>query len=88
MPWSIDIRPSFERGFKHLSREAQTRILDAIREISESVDPSEFGERLAGKWRGLIKLRVGDYRIIYKPSYEDRTIILLEVKHRSQVYQR
>ncbi|MBI4257624.1 MAG: type II toxin-antitoxin system RelE/ParE family toxin [Thaumarchaeota archaeon] len=88
MPWKIDVRPSFERDFKHLSSEAKTRLLDSIKELSQSKDPAELGERLAGKWRGLNKLRIGDYRIIYKPSYEDRTIILLEVKHRSQIYQR
>lgn len=88
MHWKIDIRPSFERSFKNLSPDARTRVLDAIKELSQHSDPAELGERLAGRWRGLAKLRVGDYRIIYRPSYEDKTIILLEVKHRSQVYQR
>jgi len=62
--------------------------LEAVKELSKSSDPTELGERLAGRWKGLVKLRVGEYRIVYKPSYERKTIILLEVKHRSQVYQR
>jgi len=88
LQWKIDIRSSFERRFKQLSGEARIRVLNVVRELSESSDPADMGERLAGRWRGLIKLRVGEYRIIYKPSYEDRTIVFLEVKHRSQVYQR
>ncbi len=88
MPWKIDIRHSFERCFRQLSREAQIRVLNAVRELSEAEDPSVLGEKLAGRWRGLVKLRVGEYRLVYKSSYEDRLIVLLEVKHRSQIYQR
>lgn len=88
MRWKIDIRPGFESGFKQLSGEAKRRVLNAISSLSESDDPSDLGERLAGRWTGLLKLRVGDYRVVYKTSFEDRTIILLEVKHRSRVYQR
>ncbi len=36
--------------------------------------------------RFLIKLRVGDYRVIYEFDRESRIIIIVRVGHRSEVY--
>ena len=47
---------------------------------------SELGDRLVGKWRGCLKFRVGDYRLIYQVSPPNHTIILLETDHRREVY--
>jgi mRNA interferase RelE/StbE len=43
------------------------------------------GEPLAGEFRGLFRLRVGDYRVIYTLAGED--VIVLRIRHRSKVYE-
>ena len=41
---------------------------------------------LAGRLRGLLRLRVGDYRALYTLDRENRRIIVRAVGHRSDVY--
>lgn len=52
---------------------AQKRILKAIRRKLTTA-PESFGKPLAGKLKGLWRLRVGDYRIIYK-IWNDRVVV-------------
>ena len=47
-------------------------------------DPVRYGEPLRRSLRGYRKLRVGDYRIIYK--IEEKNIIVFKIGHRREVY--
>lgn len=86
MVWKVEVRPGFERSFKRLDEQAKSRIIRAIEELSHSKNPVTLGEMLAGKWKGCLKLRIGDYRIIYQVFHPTRTIIFLETGHRREVY--
>lgn len=45
-------------------------------------------EPLAANWQGYYKLRVGDYRVLYRLEVEEATtIIVVEfIRHRREVY--
>ena len=45
-----------------------------------------LGEGLRGRYEGLRKWRVGDYRVIY--DYVPCKIVLILVEHRETVYRR
>lgn len=47
--------------------------------------PEVSGKPLRGTLRGYWKLRVGDYRVVYK--VERDTVLILAILHRSRVYQ-
>jgi len=47
-------------------------------------DPFMVGEPLRHSLKGHRKLRVGDYRVIYRVS--GSTIIILKIGHRKEVY--
>lgn len=49
----------------HLSSEAKQRIRNSI-ESKLTLAPHQFGEPLRRTLKGYWKLRVGDYRVIYK----------------------
>ena len=51
-----------------------------------ATQPKRFFSRIVGS--DEYKLRVGDYRLLAVLSYETRTIIVMRVDHRSQVYDR
>jgi mRNA-degrading endonuclease RelE of RelBE toxin-antitoxin system len=42
------------------------------------------GEPLGGEFKGLYKLRIGEYRVIYAKINE--TLLVLRIRHRSKVY--
>ncbi|MBU2573272.1 MAG: type II toxin-antitoxin system RelE/ParE family toxin [Elusimicrobia bacterium] len=62
-------------------------IKDRIRKAIEDrliPDPVRFGEPLRRSLSGLRKLRVGDYRVIYR--IQGRAVVILKIGHRKEVY--
>lgn len=49
-------------------------------------DPIKYGEPLRRSYQGYRKLRVGDYRIIYR--VDSNEIIILKIGHRKEVYKK
>jgi mRNA interferase RelE/StbE len=41
---------------------------------------------LSNVWRGFFKLRVGDFRVIYKIEWDRNEIFVVLVRHRAEVY--
>ena len=48
--------------------------------------PLHFGKPLQGSWSGLYSLRVGDYRVIYQVLQPDKTVRIMRIGHRREVY--
>lgn len=59
------------------------RIKKAIEERL-SVEPLKYGKPLTKGLRPYRKLRVGDYRVIYK--LQDTDILILKIGHRKEIY--
>ena len=49
-------------------------------------DP-QMGRPLTGRYKGLWKYRIGDYRIIYSIEKDRLTIFVLRIRHRKDVYE-
>lgn len=62
---------------KRIARSIETRL---------ATTPEHFGTPLAGSLRGYWKLRVGDYRVVFKVNAHE--LWILAVVHRKDVYQR
>jgi len=67
-----------------IAGDIQQRIRKAI-ESKLTLAPQEFGKPLSRTLKGYWKLRVGDYRIIYK--IEPKKILILCIGHRREVYE-
>ena len=67
-----------------LSTTDKARVKKAIEE-KLSTAPEAFGKPLRKSLKGYRKLRVGDYRLIFR--IEDQTVKVLFISHRSLVYQ-
>jgi len=66
-----------------LSKEWRIKIENAISEKLSS-HPEVFGKPLRSSLKGYRKLRVGDYRVIFR--IEENTVKVFAVMHRSVVY--
>ncbi len=51
------------------------------------VDPVGFGKPLRYSLKGHRRLRVGDYRVVYRIDVKKETVIVIAIKHRKDVYQ-
>jgi len=66
-----------------INKDVKLRIKKAIEERLMS-DPLKYGKPLRKSLKGYWKLRVGDYRVVYK--IEGSNIIVLAIIHRKEVY--
>jgi mRNA interferase RelE/StbE len=83
--YEVEFRPRAAREFENLDKETAARITRRLRWLADNFD-SIRAEPLAGPLSGLFKLRVGDYRIIYRPDRDKRIIIVFMVGHRREIY--
>jgi len=68
---------------KKLKRGEQENILDKIEKLKEN---PYLGKRLAGNLFGLWRLRIDKYRILYKIIEDKLIIIILDIRHRKDIY--
>lgn len=65
-----------------IDRANAMRILDALTHYAETGRGDV--RALAGEWEGFARLRVGDYRVVFKATPD--AITITRVRHRSDVY--
>lgn len=82
MPVNIDYKKSVYRDLKKIGIHESTRIMDRLETILTK-NPDK-GEPLKGKYKGMFKLRVGDYRIVYTKTRNG--VLILRVRHRKHAY--
>ena len=83
--WTVVYRKSVQKDLKGISKDIQYIIRRAI-EDKLMVDPLRFGLPLRRSLKGLMKLRVGDYRIICSIEKSPVTVHVIKIGHRKDVY--
>lgn len=82
MSYKIGFKKSVSRDLRKLSKDNAKRILDKIeQDLPEKADTFP---QLAGKFAGLRKFRIGDYRVIY--TIIENTVLVLRISHRRDAY--
>ena len=84
MPYTLIYHPKVvEEDLTAIPLNLQRRIAHAI-EARLGSAPEQYGEPLRATLRGYWKLRVGDYRVVYKPVGTE--VWIFAILHRKQVY--
>lgn len=68
-----------------LAMALRQRVNTAILLLADNPRPAGC-KALKGKFRGLYRIRVGDYRVVYRVKDAVLILIIISVGHRSQVY--
>lgn len=83
MTYRINFHPLAVEDLKPLPRDEQERILAAIQSrLGAAAD--KLGKPLTSGWRGHRRLRMGDYRVIYRISGTD--VHVIKIGHRKNIY--
>jgi mRNA interferase RelE/StbE len=80
--YRIAFKKSVSRDLKKIDKEQTKRILDKIE--SELPKKADTLPTLTGKFSGLRKFRVGEFRVIF--SIIGNTALILRIRHRKEVY--
>jgi mRNA interferase RelE/StbE len=82
LSYKISFKKSVARDLKKIDKDQAMKILNKIEH--ELPEKAETFPALSGKFSGLRKFRVGDYRVIF--SIIGDTVLVLRISHRREVY--
>ncbi len=84
MSYTIEFTTSAARELKALERAIQRRIATHIDSLAANPFPAG-SKKLQGE-AGLHRIRVGDYRILYRVDGKRVTVLIVKIGHRRDVY--
>jgi mRNA interferase RelE/StbE len=83
----VDFSASAARDLRQLAPSDRTRIVRFLEErVAYHENPRRLGSALTGKFAGLWRFRVGDWRIIASIEDEVVTVLILRIGHRRKIY--
>ncbi len=86
MTYRIELKSSALKSLRKFPKDVRKRIGDKIDSLSENPRTPGF-EKLSGK-HDLYRVRAGNYRIIYTIQDDMLLVLVVEIGHRREIYQR
>ena len=83
--YQVEFRPRAAEDFRKLDRPVADRVLKRLHWLAENFD-SIKPEYLSGPFSGVLKPRVGDYRVLYQADREKKVLTVRLVGHRREIY--
>lgn len=82
--YSLTIKKSVEKDFRKIPKDLLPNLFEHIEKLAlDPVPPESY--KLAGA-ENLYRLRIGDYRVIYRVLHSAREVTVFFVRHRSHAY--
>lgn len=89
MIYEIVTTEKFDKSFKKLDRQIQRMMKAWIeKNLVQAEDPRQHGKGLTANRSGKWRYRIGDYRILAEIQDRKLILILIDVKHRREVYKK
>ncbi|MBF0633576.1 MAG: type II toxin-antitoxin system RelE/ParE family toxin [Nitrospinae bacterium] len=85
MAYKVSWNKGVGKDLNQIPISTQKRIIEKVETLLAN-DPLNQGRALVGKYRGLFRYRVGDYRIIYTINELAMEIRICFVGHRKDIY--
>jgi mRNA interferase RelE/StbE len=84
--YKVQYLESVKDDLSFISKTEKQHIRKAI-EKKLTTNPIEFGKPLQYSLKGLRRLRVGDYRVIFQIDEKSQTVLIVKIGHRREVYE-
>lgn len=81
--YRIELRRKAQRSLDKLPKDDFNAVLGAIKGLADKPRPKGM-EKI--KSVGLWRIRQGDYRIVYSIDDEQKTVTILRIGHRREIY--
>ena len=86
MSWSVELTKPAEKTLRKIDPQTSRRLRKALAAIETLEDPRMRGKALTGSLAGLWRYRVGDYRIVCDLVDDRLVVLVIDIDHRSSVY--
>jgi mRNA interferase RelE/StbE len=83
--YTVELRPRARKALHKLDKPVARRLTAAL--LALSTDPRPAGVKtLTGTSEPLLRLRVGDYQIVYLIEDDQLVVLVLALGHRREIY--
>lgn len=83
-PYSLTFKKSAEKDLRKIPREHIPHIFEHIENLAGDPVPHEAYKLAIAE--NLYRIRVGDYRVIYRVLHGSREVTVIYIRHRSVAY--
>ena len=84
MHYTLEFATSAAREFRALDRQTQRRITEKLTALGD--DPFPSGSKKLKGQGDHFRIRIGDYRVIYRVDGKRVVIVIVRIGHRKEVY--
>ena len=82
--YKVRRRKRFKKQLRKLDKQIQRRVIEEIELLKSN---PEIGDELKGVLSDFRRIRIGDYRLVYKVHSSQETVEIIFVDHRKRAYQ-
>ena len=92
MGWVIKYHKNAKKFLKGLDESRRNLILGKLDELKESLQEGVIPfkrldiKKLKGKWDGLFRLRIGEFRVIFRINLSRKEVLVYHVNFRKKIY--
>jgi len=87
MPWTVELADVAVKAIDKLDAKARQRIQRFIEQALQGTsDPRQWGKALTGRYAGLWRYRLGDYRLVCQLQDARLVVLVVKVARRDKVY--
>jgi mRNA interferase RelE/StbE len=87
MTYRVVLLPHAVRALRKLDPPVRRRIARRVDRLANDPRPAD-ANRLKGKSIEVLRVRVGDWRVLYRVDDGDLTVLVIDAGHRSTIYER
>jgi len=81
--YKIELRRKAQRSLDKLPKDDFNAVIEVVKDLGNTPRPKGVEKiKTAGLWR----IRQGDYRIVYSIDDSEKTVIILRIGHRREIY--
>ncbi len=87
MTYNVKLTPKAQEFYAAANTQLAKKIARCLAILEETPYNYSNIKPLKGNYTGRYRYRIGDYRVIYRVDEQQRQVIVLEIGHRSEVYE-
>jgi len=85
--FEVSLTPAAEDFFATAQRPLERKLIRCFEQLEQEPRRHSNIRRLQGAMAGLLRYRVGDWRVIYRIDDDAKKVYVIDIAHRSEVYE-
>ena len=85
--FDVVLSPAASEFYAMADRPLALKLARCFRRLETEPDKGNNVKRLRGEWKGYLRYRIGDWRVIYRINTGDSLVYVVAIAHRREVYE-